>query len=66
MTVLARVAGVFARLTGSAAIPVCVDCRGPMVLRREDSVGVFVVEQLYACDGCGRYVTRVQPWAIPD
>ena len=63
---LARLAGVVARLTQSAAAPACLNCRGPMALRREDAVGAFVVEQVYACDRCGRYLTRVQPWAIPD
>jgi hypothetical protein len=37
-----------------------------MALRREDAVGAFVVEQVYACSRCGRHLTRVQPWAIPD
>ncbi len=66
MTVLARLAGAFARLTEAAVVPMCVKCRVPMALRREDAVGTFVVEQVYACDRCGWHVTRVQPWAIPD
>ena len=66
MTVLARLADAFARLTESAAAPVCQACRTTMALRREDAVGAFVIEQLYACPRCGRFVTRVQPWAIPD
>jgi hypothetical protein len=66
VTVLTRLAGAFARLTESAVVPTCVACQVPMALRREEAVGTFVVEQLYACDRCGRHVTRVQPWAIPD
>ena len=66
MTVLARLADAFARFTVPAVVPECVECRVPMALRREDAVGTFVVEQVYACDRCGRHVTRVQPWAIPD
>ncbi len=66
MTVLGRLADAVARLTESAIVPVCVECRRRMTLRREDAVGAFVVEQVYACEWCGRHVTRVQPWAIPD
>jgi hypothetical protein len=66
VTVLSRLAGAFARLTESASAPPCPACRTPMTLWREEAVGTFVVEQNYACRGCGRHVTRVQPWAIPD
>jgi hypothetical protein len=66
MTVLSRLVGAFARLAESVVAPDCVACRLPMTLRREDAVGAFVVEQLYTCGRCGRYLTRVQPWAIPD
>ena len=66
MTVLSRLVGAFARLTESAVVPECVACGVPMTLRREDTVGALVVEQLYACGRCGRYLTRVLPWAIPD
>jgi len=66
VTVLSRLAGAFARLTESAAAPACLSCRAPMTLWREEAVGTFVVEQTYACRRCGRHVTRVQPWAIPD
>ena len=66
MTVLARLADAVSRLTASAVVPVCSECRLQMTLRREDAVGSFVVEQVYACARCGRQVTRVQPWAIPD
>ena len=65
--VLARLAGVLARLTeSSVAAPACRDCRRPMALRREDAVGAFVMEQVYSCDRCGRHLTRVHPVAIPD
>jgi transposase-like protein len=68
VTVLARLTSVFERLAGAAVTPACPACRAPMVLRREATVGElpFVVEQLYACERCGRHVTRAQPWAIPD
>jgi C4-type Zn-finger protein len=66
VTVLARLADAFARLTEATVVPVCVECRLPMVLQRESPVGTFVVEQVYACERCGWHVTRVQPWAIPD
>ena len=64
--VLARLAGAFARLAGTAIVPDCAGCRVPMSLWREDAVTALVVEQTYACGRCGRQVTRVQPWAIPD
>lgn len=66
MTVLRRLTDVVARLTESAVVPTCPECRGRMTLRREDAVGAFVVEQVYACGRCGRQATRVQPGAIPD
>ena len=66
MTVLSRLVGAFARLTESAVAPDCVACGVPMTLRREVAVGAFVLEQLYECGRFGRYLTRVQPWAIPD
>jgi hypothetical protein len=66
VTVRARLASAIGRLAGSARVPDCVACGAPMTLWREDAVGAFVVEQVYACGRCGRYVTRVQPWAIPD
>jgi hypothetical protein len=66
VTVLARLAGALARLAGSAIVPDCVACGVPMRLLREDAVGALVIEQLYVCGRCGRHVTRVQPWAIPD
>jgi transposase-like protein len=68
VTVLARLTNAFERLAGAAVTPPCPACRTPMVLRREATVGQlpFVVEQLYACERCGRHLTRAQPWAIPD
>jgi C4-type Zn-finger protein len=68
VTVLARLTSAFERLAGAAVTPACPACGASMTLRREDTVGElpFVVEQLYACERCGRHVTRVQPWAIPD
>jgi C4-type Zn-finger protein len=66
--VLTRLAGVLDRLAGTAVRPNCPVCGAAMVLRREDTVGElpFVVESLYVCERCGRHVTRVQPWTIPD
>jgi transposase-like protein len=68
VTVLARLTGAFERLAGAAVTPLCPACRTPMVLRHEATVGQmpFVVEQLYACERCGRHLNRAQPWAIPD
>jgi hypothetical protein len=68
VTILARLSHAFVRLTGTAMTPACPGCGAPTVLRREEAVGNLpvVLEQLYACVGCGRHVTRVQPWAIPD
>lgn len=68
MTIRARVTEAFARLTGPAVTPACPECGAPTALRREEAVGNLpvVLEQLYVCGRCGRHVTRVQPWAIPD
>jgi hypothetical protein len=68
VTVLARLTGAFERLAGAAVTPPCPACGASMTLRREATVSEqpFVVEQLYGCEQCGRPVTRVQPWAIPD
>ena len=68
MTILARMTEAFVRLTGTAVTPACPGCGAPTVLQREEAVGNLpvVLEQLYACVRCGRHVTRVQPWAIPD
>lgn len=68
MTVLARLAGVFARLTEAAGVPVCFECRAPMALRREEAIGDLpvAVERSYVCGGCGARVTHCQLWAIPD
>ena len=68
MTVLMRLASALERLAGAAVTPGCPGCGASMLLRREATVGElpFVVEQLYACERCGRHLTRAQPWAIPD
>lgn len=68
MTILACVTAALVRLTGTALTPACPGCGAPTALRREEAVGNLpvVLEQLYACVRCGRHVTRVQPWAIPD
>jgi transposase-like protein len=68
VTVLARLTSAFERWAGAAVTPPCPACEASMVLRREATVSdqPFVVEQLYSCERCGRHVTRVQPWAIPD
>jgi ribosomal protein L37AE/L43A len=63
---LARLASALARLATAELVPDCPACGTPMALRREEAVGAFVMEQVYACGRCGRQVTRVQPWAIPD
>jgi hypothetical protein len=68
VTILARLSHAFERLTGPAGTPTCPGCGAPTVLRREEAVGSLplVREQLFVCGRCGRQVTRVQPWAIPD
>jgi transposase-like protein len=68
VTLLARLTHAFVRLTGPAVTPTCPGCGAPTVLRHEEAVGNLpvVLEQLYVCSRCGRHVTRVQPWAIPD
>jgi coenzyme F420-reducing hydrogenase gamma subunit len=68
VTVLTRLADAFARLTESAATPMCLECRAPMALRREEAVGDLPValERHYACGGCGARVSHCQLWAIPD
>jgi len=63
---LAWLASACERLSGAGVTPPCPGCGAVMALRREDAVGAFVVEQVYACSRCGRHLTRVQPWAIPD
>jgi hypothetical protein len=68
VTVLARLAGVFARLTEGAGVPVCLACRAPMALQREEAIGDLpvAVERRYVCGVCGERVTHCQLWAIPD
>jgi hypothetical protein len=68
VTVLARLADVFARLTETATAPLCPDCRMPMALRSEDPIGELPValERTYRCGACGRWLTRCSLWAIPD
>lgn len=63
---LGRLGSTIARLAGAGLVPPCPECGASMELRREDAVGAFVIEQVYVCGRCGRHVTRVQPWAVPD
>jgi hypothetical protein len=68
VTVLARLATAFARLTEGVGVPVCLECQVPMALRREEAVGELpvAIERSYACGRCGAHVTHCQLWAIPD
>jgi hypothetical protein len=68
VTLLGRLTGALGRLAGTAVTPICPACGAPTALEREEAVGQLpvVLERVFGCVRCGRRVTRVQPWAIPD